>query len=327
MSKSSRSLSNAKNNASAPAPVVVVPPSKQARLTRGESEVKTQTTSTSSDSVNLPHPQKRASPPLPAMPAAAAAAATTTLAPSEAASDAPTTGSTRAPRDPHGHKLVKVSDVFEAAHKTKYLPLGDGQYTYAMYFQPFTMKECGKNWCEMEMLELVNGTDTVMSKRIYSIDAEDLLKMCYLHAMANYSLHAKPRLFYEQWVLSVFQEYCAVCGFADYSDRGSIARYYLEHHGYSFKIGEENEEGDPSLLEMFFQKRCVRDLGSIDDRVFTTKPVENLNVVPGKSPKAKFEYQIEGVIMCVPEGAGTKQQREERERKKKEMEDAEASLG
>ena len=232
--------------------------------------------------------------------------------------------STRAPRDPHGHKLVKVSEAFEACHKTKYLPLGDGQYTFAVYLQPYAMKECGKNWCEMEMLEFVNGSQTTMSKRIYTVDAEDLLKMCYLHAMANLDLRAEPRLHYEQWVLSVFQEYCASYGGADYMDRGSIARCYLEKIMYCFKIGEGKDVWTPSRLEMFFQKRCIRDLGSIDDRVSTTTPVDNLNVVQGKAFKAKFEYQIEGFIMCVPEGAGTKQRREERERK--EMEDAEASL-
>lgn len=319
MSKSAKNLSNSKNNTSASAPAVVVPPSKQPRLTRTESVAKIPLTSTNSDSVTHPHPQKKVDL-LPTQ----AAAKTPKLETSEGTSETSSSASTRAPRDPHGHKLVKVSEVFETSHKTKYLPLGDGQYTFAMYLQPFAMKECGKNWCEMEMLELVNGTQTIMSKRIYSVDAEDLLKMCYLHAMANLDLRAEPRLHYEQWVLSVFQEYCASYGGADYTDRGSIARCYLEKNLYSFKIGEGKDQWEPSRLEMFFQKRCIRDLGSIDDRVTTTSPVDNLNVVQGKSLKAKFEYQIEGFIMCVPEGAGTKQRREERERK--EMEDAEASL-
>lgn len=333
MSKFIKNPTNSKNQG---APVVVPPPNKQARITRDESVAKTHPTSGSSESMNLSHPQKKASPPLPQSKnpkvtekGAEDAKEKTILEDGEGASQATSTTSTRAPRDPHGHKLVKVSDVFEASHKTKYLPLGDGQYTFAMYLQPFAMKECGKNWCEMEMLELVNGTQTITSKRIYSVDAEDLLKMCYLHAMANLDVQAEPRLHYEQWVLSVFQEYCASYGGADYTDRGSIARCYLESIMYNFSVGEGKDRhgGEPSRLEMFFQKRCVRDLGSIDDRVTTTPPVVNLNVVQGKSLKAKFEYQIEGFIMCVPEGVGAKQAREEREiREKRELEEGEIPL-
>lgn len=319
MSKFAKNPSSLKNvqNAGAPAApsVVVTPVNKQPRLARGESEGKTQLSSSTSEAANLSHPQKKATPtPL------HQEAKTQSLATSEEASEttSSTGTSTRAPRDPHGHKLVKVSEVFESSHKTKYLPLGDGQYTFAMYLQPFAMKECGKNWCEVEMLELVNGTSTLTSRRIYSIDAEDLLKMCYLHAMANLDLAAESRLHYEQWVLSVFQEYCASYGSADYTDRGAIARCYMDKIGYSFKIGAES-----SRLEMFFQKRCIRDLGSIDDRVLTTTPVDNLNVVQGKSAKSKFEYQIEGYIMCVPGGAGTKQRRDETEQKEMEEEEEE----
>lgn len=225
--------------------------------------------------------------------------------------------STRAPRDPHGHKLIKIGDVLDAGHKTKYLPLGDGQYTANLYFQPWDMKECGKNWCEMEMLELINGSTTVRSTRTYSIDCEDLLKMCYLHAMANLDVQAAPRLHFEQWVLSIFQDYCASCGSADYTDRGSIARYYLERVMYSFAVGPENANGDESRLEMFFQKRCIRDLSKeADERVKI--PKDNVNVVAGKSVKAKFEYQIEGYIMCVPEGAWFKKQRPDEEMKEGE---------
>ena len=328
MSKSSKNLSSSKNNhASAPAPVVVVPPNKQARLARTESVARIPLTSTDADSLEEfqhPHPTKKASPPIPAQATTAAAAKeeTPALETTEVPSDASgsTSSSTRAPRDPHGHKLIKVRDALEASHKTKYLPLGDGQNTYAVFFQPWEMKEWGKNWCEMEMLELVNGTKVVTSLRVYSIDAEDLLKMCYLHAMANYDVKNIPRLHYEQWVLSIFQKYCEHEGSADYTDRGSIARYYLYLHGYDFSVGEPNANGEPSRLEMFYQKRCIRDLGATDcDRVAgRDEPRDNLCVVQGKSVKAKFEYQIEGYIMCVPEGAGTKQRREEREKKERE---------
>lgn len=313
--KSHSTSKNVQNNAA----VVVPPASKQPRLTPDVSGVKTRPTSMPSDSADLTHPQKKATPPLPPAPA--------TETKGDEGTAAATTTTTRAPRDPHGHKLIKVNDVFEAAHKTKYIPLGDGQYTYALYLQPFAMVECGKNWCEMEMLELVNGSETVKSKRIYTIDAEDLLKMCYLHAMANLDLKAEPRLHFEQWVLSVFQKYCDSYGNADYTDRGSIARHYMEEIGYSFQIGEGKGPREPSRLEIFFQKRCVRDLSSTDARVITTPSTDNLNIVHGKSTKSKFEYQIEGYIMCTPEGAGTKQYREEREKKEQpeeEMADATA---
>lgn len=208
---------------------------------------------------------------------------------------APAGTTTRAPRDPHGHKLMKISDILTAAHKTKYLPLADGQYTGSFYLQPLAMKECGKNWCEMEMLELIDGTTTMTSSRVYSIDSEDLLKMCYLHAMANYDIQGIPRLHFEQWVLSVLQEYSATDGAADYTDRGSIARFYLDSIKYCFAIGGDEEK--QSRVEVFFQKRCIRDLSKEAD----DHSNENVNVVTGKSYKSKFEYQIEAIIKCVPE--------------------------
>ncbi len=280
----------------APSVVIDVPSSKHPRSTQEGSEVKTQRTSTSMDSLDHPHPIK-------------------TPEVKEKMEDGEAGSTTaRAPRDPHGHKLVKIGEALDAAHKTKYLPLGDGQNTCNVYLQPMAIKECGKNWCEVEMVELINGTTTVRSTRVYSVDCEDLLKMCYLHAMANYDLQNVPRLHYEQWVLSVLQEYCASFGGADYTDRGSIARYYLESNLYSFAIGQRNEHGEPSRLEMFFQKRCIRDLSKeTDERA--KLPSENMNIVTGKSIKAKFEYQIEGYIMCVPEGEGTRQRREEREKR------------
>ena len=67
---------------------------------------------------------------------------------------------------------------------------------------------------------------------------------------------------------------------------------------------------------MYFQKRCIRDLSKeTDERVKLQS--ENPNVVTGKAVKGKFEYQIEGFIMCVPEGKGTKQAREEREERER----------
>lgn len=236
-----------------------------------------------------PHLQK-ASPVMEKAPAAA-------VEKIEESSTSSTTTSTRAPRDPHGHKLVKLNEVFDSAHKTKYLPLGDGQYTYIVYLQPVVMRECGKNWCEVEMLELIYGTTMVMSNRIYNIDSEDLLKMCYLHDMAQFSFAGKPRLHFEQWVLTIFQEYCTSCGHAEYNDRGAIASYYLEKINNSFKVG-----GETSTIEMFFQKRCIRDLSTLSGSrsIATTAPIPNVNAVFGKSAKSKFEYQIEAYMLCVP---------------------------
>lgn len=285
----SRSIRSTQNNATLKVQSpIVVPNAKQPRLnaesTQGE---KTQSTSDAAvSSLPHPHPEKTAE-------------ATTT-------SEAPATTS-RAPRDPHGHKLIKVTDALDSAHKVKYLPLGDGQFTYCIYFQPIAMKECGKYWCEVEMLELINGTNFAKATRVYSVDGEDLLKMCYLHAMANRDIQGEPRLHFEQWVLSVFQDYCASYGNADYTERGAIARYYLEKISYQFKIGAGNGEGEPSHLEMFFQKRCVRDLkAETDERV--KEICDNRNVVAGKTGgKSKFEYQIEGYIMCLLNDAETKE--------------------
>lgn len=287
-------------NVSAPLPIKVAVgaaplPNKTRRVNREESEEKTPDTSKNSESVStkqetLSHPQKKPLPPQ----TTKDTNDTSMVDESESGtSSAAAAAPTRAPRDPHGHKLIKVADVLESGHKTKYLPLGDGSYTYPLYFQPMAMRECGKTWCEMEMFELINGTQTTTASRIYSIDAEDLLKMCYLHAMAQLDVAGEPRLHYEQWVLSVFQEYCAECGSADYTDRGSIAMTYLDKIAYSFKIG-----GAASRLQIFFQKRCIRDLGTATN---TTEPVDNANVVIGKTAKAKFEYQIEGFIMAIPD--------------------------
>lgn len=285
-------------NVSAPLPIKVAVgaaplPNKTRRVNREESEEKTPDTSKNSESVStkqetLSHPQKK---PLP--PQTTTDSNDTSMVDESESGTSSAAAPTRAPRDPHGHKLIKVADVLESGHKTKYLPLGDGSYTYPLYFQPMAMRECGKSWCEMEMFEMINGTQTTTASRIYSIDAEDLLKMCYLHAMVQLDVAGEPRLHYEQWVLSVFQEYCAECGSADYTDRGSIARTYLDKIAYSFKIG-----GPASRLQIFFQKRCIRDLGAATN---TTEPVDNANVVIGKTAKAKFEYQIEGFIMAIPD--------------------------
>lgn len=224
----------------------------------------------------------------------------------------------RAPRDPYGHKMIKVVDVLESAHKNAFLPIGDGMFNGNIYFQPFAMRECGKNSCEMEMLEMINGTLTESFVRTYTVDAEDLLKMCYLHAMANVDVKAGTRMHFEQWVMTVFQEYCASCAYADYTDRGAIAQYYLQHNLYSFAVGFPNAYGDPPRLEIFFQKRCIRDISSTECTVTPRLSGTNLNAVFGKSVKSKFEYQIEGFIMSVPEGIGIKQRREEREARMKQ---------
>lgn len=271
-------MSKFMKNQSSSSKVVVVPSAKQPKLTPDASVEKIQLSSSEQDS--LPHPMKNPS---------------VIAATEDAEQITPAGAATRAPRDPHGHKLMKISDIFTAAHKTKYLPLADGQYTSNFYLQPLMMKECGKNWCEMEMLELIDGTTTLTSSRVYSIDSEDLLKMCYLHAMANYDIQGISRLHFEQWVLSVLQEYSATDGAADYTDRGSIARFYLENIRYNFAIG--GVEGKQSRVEVFFQKRCIRDLSKEADDHST----ENVNVVTGKSLKSKFEYQIEAVVKCVPE--------------------------
>lgn len=319
MSKSFKNPSSLKSN-NGSVPVVVVggpqPPSKQPKLTRNESVVKTPSISVDSEStpemLPLHHPQKKATPPLPPTATVLPGTKAQDLGESEAGGDSTSSAPTRAPRDPHGHKLIKVIDVQTAAHKTKYLPLGDGQYTYSLLMQPLNIQECGKNWCEVEMLEMINGSTTISSSRIYSVDAEDLLRMCYLHAMAQRDLNGDPRLHYEQWVLTVFQEYCASCGSADYTERGAIARCYLESIRYCFAIGS-----DPAhRLQMFFQKRCIRDLnlGGINEFVKQSRSFENPNIVQGKSPKSKFEYQIEGYIMCVPALAdmnSTKMEKEE----------------
>lgn len=276
-----------KNPSGAPAPLpraatVVVPPAKRPALPAGK------TPATSPASASTPS-QTEANP----TDSEAIPNENTSSGFEERSDEDRKKADARAPRDPHGHKILKWNDIFEAAHKTKFLPLADGQFTGNLFFQPTRVVECSNLWCEVEMVEMVYGSTICYRKRVFSVDCEDLLRMLYLHAMAVREQSGGKRVFFENWVLSIYEDYSATHADAEFSQRGPIAKHYLESTSYDFCMHNSN------VMQMFFQKRCIRDIQDVDEATCVDCGA-NVNVIRGKALKGKFEYQIEGHIYCVP---------------------------
>lgn len=208
-----------------------------------------------------------------------------------AAGAATATASEGKPRDPTGHKHIKVDDIITQAHKTQYLPLGDGQFTCNLYVQPDEVESAGDKWCDVKTIEYLYGSNIMWSIHTYSYDTEDLLKMLYLYQMLQNDVSGIRRCTFDQWIVAAYQEMLAEDPNAEYSKRGEIARFKLAKYR-GFTIGDCD-----STLAVFFQKRCIRDIerGESKEDLHDVE-TGNFNIVKGKSLRGKFEYQIEGFI-------------------------------
>lgn len=202
----------------------------------------------------------------------------------------------RRPRDPNGHKVIRVNEVYEACHKTRYLPLGDGVNTFCMMIKPRRVCAVNKNWCDVEVDEVVNGSSLLLGRHIYTIEGSDLLKMCHLHVMMDRALRGKELRSFDQWVASYYSRESKQGNLVgvEYNDHASIADDYIKRHSNDFVLGVAGRH----RLCTFFQKRCVRDLKGVD-RSTCAAPTPNPNVVFGKALQGKFEYQIESFILAI----------------------------
>lgn len=202
-----------------------------------------------------------------------------------AASEAPDTKKSRKEKD--------VQQVVVASHKTKYLPMAGTVNTCDIYFQPKAVSVEGKNWCLVEMMELVVGSTLYRMDHNFSVDADDLLRMFYLaDMMVNDDIGSK-RLLFEEWVFSIFEEYVKTTPFADYSERAKIAAFYFTNYCPRFSLCSSNR------LQIFFQKKSVRDFINCDE--FIHEIGENLNIVAGKARKGNFDYCISASVFSLPE--------------------------
>lgn len=292
--------------AAAPLPVQVSaaapPPNKKARgkngaahSTQGESEGKTPDSFHNSSEKKTKSSEERARKVgvLPSPTANAATAAAATAAESEAKE-------ANKNRDPTGHKHIKVDDILNQAHKTQYLPLGDGQFTCNLYVQPDEVENASDKWCDVKTVEFLYGSNIMWAVHTYSYDTEDLLKMLYLYQMLQNDVSGVPRCTFDQWIVAAYQEMLAEDPNAEYSKRGEIARFKLAKYR-GFAVGNCD-----STLAVFFQKRCIRDI-EMGESQAEVHEIEtgNFNIVKGKSSRGKFEYQIEAFIFSRGDENGT----------------------
>lgn len=190
-------------------------------------------------------------------------------------------------------KEKDVQQVVVASHKSRYLPMAGTVNTCDIYFQPQAVSIEGKNWCLVEMMELVVGSTLYKMKHTFTLDADDLLRMFYLaDMMINDDIGAK-RLLFDEWVYSVFEEYAKTTEYADFSEREKIAVFYFTNYCPRFSLCSSNR------LQIFFQKKSVRDFVNCDE--FIHEIGENLNIVAGKTRKGNFDYCISASVFSLPE--------------------------
>ena len=191
---------------------------------------------------------------------------------------------------PEGHKIVKMQDVLTACHKTKYLPLADGMYTGNVFFQPSEIIECKKNWLDVSMREVIVSGGFIEGYHTYSMEADDLLRMMYLSDMANNDHLDIERSSFEEWLVDIFSDVIKEDSHADFADRARLAQYLLIKNGkFSF--------GGGSKIQMFFQKRCIRDFTDVPSEMHLAG--NNMSAFKTKSARGKFEYMIEMHIFCM----------------------------
>ena len=193
----------------------------------------------------------------------------------------------------NGHKEKKTADVLVQMHKSKFLPIADGMYTSNVYFQPVRVVESRRTWIDVDMREVFIGAGVMEHTELhtFSMEADDLLRMLYLADMFTMDYINMKRTAYEQWVLEIFSKIIENEPQADYSDRGHIASYALEHvEGLAL--------GKCGRIQYFFQKRCVYVFLDVPPNINMLG--ENAMGVKAKSSRGKFEYMIELHVISMP---------------------------
>ena len=203
---------------------------------------------------------------------------------------------TNKPRDPNGHKVKTCTEIITSSHKTKYLPLADGMNTGDVYFQPCAIHAVNKNWIDCEMVEYLFGAGIMSLHYVFSIDADDLLRMIYLKDMFCYDLDGESRVSFEEWLVNVFSEIVKEDAQADFSDHGMIANFIMSKETFNWNISSS------PYVQVIFQKRCIHDFK--DPQPDIVLHGENPNVVKCKALRGKFEYVIEGRIFTIHTGEG-----------------------
>ena len=198
----------------------------------------------------------------------------------------------------NGHKGKKVCDVLNACHKNKFLPLADGMFTSNVYFHPTQVTYVGKNWVDVTMKELFIGADVFVNEElhVYAVEAEDFLRMMYLGSMINDDLAGKKRVSFEQWKINVFSKMIESDRHSDFTDHGKMAVF-------SFYEGGELHLGESTVLQFFFQKRCLYDF--LEPTPEVVQISTNAMTTRSKSSRGKFEYVFELHIISLPTVVGT----------------------
>ena len=205
----------------------------------------------------------------------------------------------RSNSDSDGHKVQKMSDIMNACYKGKFLPLADGKFTNNVFFQPVEVVKERKSWVDVKMRVVLLGSVTIEmnEQHEYAMESDDLLRMIYLADMFEADDIGSTRMEFEQWVLDCYSKLLAEDSHADYSDRARIANYMLRRNIGKLCLSSSGR------TQLFFQKHCVVDFDM--QGIFGTQTTtwgENANVVRGKSSRGKFEYNIEGHVICMSFG-------------------------
>lgn len=187
-------------------------------------------------------------------------------------------------RHPQGHKVKDFKETMSNVRKNKYFPLADSMYGSDIWFQPKGVTSQEKNIVTCVFEEYVNGENVSLDQFDYVIFADDLLKMLYLAEKIDNVYYNMETEDYELWLVHKYSEMLEANRSLDINDHASLARMLISKNPEQFILGKQTN------LEVYFQKRCVRE--------FTDAPksAKNSNVIKCKSLKGKFEYVIEARI-------------------------------
>ena len=188
-------------------------------------------------------------------------------------------------KHPTGRKVKATTETESFLHKTKYLPLSDSFNIWDVWFKPLVLRSREKSFLEVEMEELYDGVEHHVSTHVYTVLAEDFLKMLYLADMIQNCYFTMERTTYENWFAEKASELVKDKEITDIGDHGAIATLLFNKESFNVCKG--------TGMEIYFQKKAVHEFSDAVNH-FT-----NPNLVLCKSVKASFEYVIESRVFIM----------------------------
>lgn len=192
---------------------------------------------------------------------------------------------TKKKKHPTGRKVKATTDVESLLHKTKYLPLSDSINIWDVWFKPLVLRSNEKGFLEVEMEELYDGVEHHVSTHVYTVFADDFLKMLYLADMVQNSYFTMQRISYENWFAEKASELVKSKEITSIGDHGTIATLLFNKDSFNVCKG--------TGMEIYFQKKAVHEFSD------AVNHFENPNLILCKSVKASFEYVIESRVFIL----------------------------